>query len=185
MATSVAMSYALKASIRSGALDHDAQATPASAAATQENASTPTAGAYPATPVYLPGQDIDMPDAPPIAEAFSSSGQSVPGVTVYGPRHVEGGDERVTVVLDRNDADRLIVVFQNVDLKGKGKAREQSGPAQQQQQQLIVEGKDNGENDDEDDDDEDDEGAQLPASKAKAKGKKKSKNNNKKGKGRK
>lgn len=158
----------------------------------------PTAGASRVTPVGLT-RDFDMPNAPPAAIVSSSfAGHSIPGVTVYGPRRADNGGrevKRVTAVLDRSQVGRLMVIFKNLDLKGKGKAEDQSGSGQKQLAAAKEDDDschDNGEDDGEDDEDDedDDEGAQLPASKSKnkakskGKAKKKGKNNNKKGKGR-
>lgn len=73
--------------------------------------------------------DIEMPDA-------DQPGQST--VIVYGPRRGnenEGeGGSKVNAVKDTSQVDRLMLVFRNVDLKGKGKAKVALEPQQQSAQ---------------------------------------------------
>ncbi|KAF3761698.1 hypothetical protein M406DRAFT_74641 [Cryphonectria parasitica EP155] len=63
-----------------------------------------------------------------VAETSSSTNQET--VTIYGPhRNAEGGADggaeqtSVTAVIDTSNPDRLMIVFRNLDLKGKGKQK--------------------------------------------------------------
>lgn len=58
-------------------------------------------------------------------DRYLGAGGAASTITVYGPRHAKNaGDEegggKVKATVDTSDAQRLVVTFHNLDLKGKG-----------------------------------------------------------------